>query len=123
MEKSASVIEQLTAFPFYTAKLCSVGRPIKPPPAFIAKLPPSIGIIAPVIHDEASDANQSANPLMSSERPKRPRGMPCRNVSRSTGCRSIRASRPLFGLTTWAGKIALTRTPRPLHSVLSSLVM
>ena len=33
----------------------------------------------------------------------------------------IRACRP--GLITWAGKIALTRTPRPLHSVLSSRVI
>ena len=28
-----------------------------------------------------------------------------------------------LGLITWAGRIALTRTPRPLHSVLSSRVI
>lgn len=35
------------------------------PPAFIAKLPPSIGMIAPVIHSDASEANNMASPLMS----------------------------------------------------------
>ena len=32
------------------------------PPAFIARLPPSIGMIAPVIHDEASEASSTASP-------------------------------------------------------------
>ena len=32
------------------------------PPAFMAIFPPSIGIVAPVIHDDASDASKTAKP-------------------------------------------------------------
>ena len=35
------------------------------PPAFMARLPPSMGIRVPVIHELAGDASNTANPLMS----------------------------------------------------------
>ena len=57
----------------------SVRRRRTDPPPFSARLPPSMGISAPVIHSEASDASNTASPLMSSGRPKRPAGMPLRN--------------------------------------------
>ena len=57
----------------------------------------------------------------SSGDPNRPAGMPLRNLSRNAGSAAIRASR--LGLTTCAGRMALTRTPRPAHSVLSSRVI
>ena len=52
--------------------------PTEPPP-FKARLPPSIGISAPVIQLELSEAKNTARPRMSSGRPKRPAGMPLRN--------------------------------------------
>src|SRR5258708_5183832 len=45
-------------------------------PAFAARFPPSIGINAPVIQLDESDARKTANPLMSSGWPRRPAGMP-----------------------------------------------
>lgn len=53
------------------------------PPAFIARLPPSIGMIAPVIHLEASEASSTAKPWTSVGWPKRPVGMLLRNFSRA----------------------------------------
>src|SRR6476646_6554359 len=43
--------------------------PTEPPP-FSARLPPSIGISAPVIQQELSEARKTARPLMSSGRPR-----------------------------------------------------
>src|SRR4051794_14044173 len=48
------------------------------PPAFIARLPPSMGISAPVIHFAESEAKNTARPWMSSGRPRRPAGIPLR---------------------------------------------
>jgi hypothetical protein len=84
-------------------------------------LPPSTGITAPVTHDEASEARKIAAPLMSSGWPKRPAGMPPRNVSRKAGTSFMRAASPWF--MTCAGTMQFTRTPRPAHSVLSSRVI
>ena len=53
--------------------------------------------------------------------PSRPIGMPRSHWSSSVGSAAMRFSR--LGLTTCAGRIELTRTPRPLHSVLSSRVI
>src|SRR5262245_57821457 len=51
---------------------CIPGMPGCEPPEFLARLPPSIGMIAPVIHVDASDARKIASPLISSGLPKRP---------------------------------------------------
>lgn len=83
------------------------------PPAFIGRFPPFIGMIAPVIQDEASDARKTTRPVMSFVLPKRPAGMPLRKRSLMRGSASIRCCKP--GFNTWASKIELTRTPRPLH--------
>ena len=48
------------------------------PPLFMARLPPSIGISAPVIQLALSEARKTARPLMSSGWPRRPVGMPLR---------------------------------------------
>src|SRR3954469_14032234 len=90
-------------------------------PALQARFPPSIGMSAPVIQLEASEARKTARPLMSSGWPSLPAGMPLRNFSRRAGCSAMRCSR--LGLTTCAGRMAFTRTPRPAHSVLSSRVI
>lgn len=49
------------------------------PPAVIARLPPSMGMSAPVTHSDASEARKMATPLMSFGRPSLPVGMPLRN--------------------------------------------
>ena len=51
----------------------------------MARFPPSMGIRAPVIQLDASDASNTASPLMSSGSPIRPRGRPLRNRSRKRG--------------------------------------
>src|SRR5688572_22642649 len=60
------------------------------PPALRARLPPSMGMMAPVIHFDASDARRTARPLMSSGCPKRPAGIPLRNLSLSDGSAAMR---------------------------------
>ena len=65
-------------------------------PAFIARLPPSMGNSAPVIQAEASEARKMATPLMSSGVPRRPAGIPLKKVALRLGSASIRASNPLF---------------------------
>ena len=91
------------------------------PPAFIAMFPPSNGIIAPVIQLEESEARSTARPIISLGWPSRWAGIPCKNLSSKVGSSLMRAVRP--GLTIWAGVTQFTRTPRWLHSVLSSLVI
>src|SRR3954468_16021074 len=90
-------------------------------PALQARFPPSMGMSAPVIQLDASEARKTARPLMSSGWPSLPAGMPLWNFSRRAGCSAMRCSR--LGLTTCAGRMAFTRTPRPAHSVLSSRVI
>ena len=65
---------------------------------------------------------QHGQPLMSSGWPSRPAGMPLQEpVFQRRVVLPCGLSR--LGLTTCAGRIALTRTPRWLHSVLSSRVI
>jgi hypothetical protein len=59
-----------------------------PPPPFIARSPPSIGMIAPVIQSATSDASSTDRP-MSSGWPKRPAGMPCERLSAVAGARTV----------------------------------
>ena len=67
-------------------------------PAFIAILPPSSGMMAPVIQAEASEASSRAMPRMSSGCPSRLAGMPLRKRASSCGSSAMRAWR--LGLTT-----------------------
>src|SRR6185312_12984286 len=62
-------------------------------PGFIARLPPSMGIRAPVIQLDASEASKMASPLMSSGTPRRPRGRPLRKRARKAGSSVMRLSR------------------------------
>ena len=64
------------------------------PPAFLARLPPSNGIRAPVIHDDASEPRKMASPLMSSDWPRRPIGMPRSYVASSLGSAAMRCRSP-----------------------------
>src|SRR5262245_27471402 len=68
------------------------GHPFFPivAPALAARLPPSIGISVPVSQLDASEARNTARPLMSSGCPSRPVGMPSRNLSRSLGSAAMR---------------------------------
>ena len=55
------------------------------PPAFRARLPPSMGIRVPVIQLEASEARNTARPRMSSGLPSRPAGMPRKKPDSRSG--------------------------------------
>src|SRR5688500_4109664 len=77
---------------------CGYDKYRRVPPAFMARLPPSIGMRAPVTQVLLSLARKTARPWMSSGWPIRPRGMPERNLSFRPGSAAIRFSR--LGLVT-----------------------
>src|SRR5262249_4919202 len=95
------------------------------PPAFIARLPPSTGSVAPVVMAASDEARNSTAPTTSSGLARRPIGMPRRNVASSVSCSNFgsarRPRRP--GVRTWHGATASTRTPRRAHSSARSLVI